>query len=198
VTRFRSLAVTGWRFVASATVLLLSLTASAYGQEAAASPENSSTGWIFRWIIFAIVFAGIVRFFAQSAPALRARAQEIGEKIAEGTRAREAAEKQRREVQTKLAGIDAEVSRLRAEAKKSMEAETVRLRALARREAEIIERAAQSEIAAAQRAASLELKSLAARLAVERAQAVLAREITPEAQAFLLNSFVLELERGAN
>ena len=95
-------------------------------------------------------------------------------------------------------GIDAEVSRLRAEAKKSMEAEAVRLRALARREAEIIERAAQAEIAAAQRAASLELKSLAARLAVERAQAVLAREITPEAQAVLFNSFVLELERGAN
>lgn len=198
MTRFRSLAVLGWRFVASATILLLSLTASAYGQEATPSPENSSTGWIFRWIIFAIVFVGIARFFAKSAPALRARAQEIGEKIAEGTRAREAAEKQRREVQIKLAGIDAEVSRLRAEAKKSMEAETVRLRALARREAEIIERAAQAEIAAAQRAASIELKSLAARLAVERAQAVLAREITPEAQAFLFNSFVLELERGAN
>ena len=44
-------------------------------------------------------------------------------RIAEGARAREAAEKLRREVQAKLAGIDQEVARLREEAKRSTEAE---------------------------------------------------------------------------
>ena len=187
-----------WRSFAAAPVHVLLLAAPALAQETAPAPENTFSGWIFRWIIFAIVFLAIVKFFTKSAPALRARSEEIGEKIAEGARAREAAEKQRREVQAKLAGIDAEVAKLRAEAKKSMETEAVRLRALARREAEIIERAAQAEIAAARRAAALELKALAARLAIERAQAVLAREMTPEAQASLFNTFVLELERGAN
>ena len=55
--------------------------------------------------------------------------------------------RQRREVQAKLAGIDEEVERIREEAKRDAEAEAVRLRNLARQEAEMIERAAQAEIA---------------------------------------------------
>jgi F-type H+-transporting ATPase subunit b len=165
---------------------------------AAPAPENSPAGWIFRWINFAIVAIGIIYLFAKAAPGFRSHTEEISQKIAEGARAREAAEKQRREVQAKLAGIDAEVEKLRVEAKKSMDAEAVRLKALARREAEIIEQAAQAEIVAAQRAGALELKALAARLAIERAETVLSKQITPEAQAALFNTFVLELERSAN
>jgi F-type H+-transporting ATPase subunit b len=129
---------------------------------------------------------------------LRARSEEIAQKIAEGARAREAAEKQRAEVQAKLAGIEQEVARIRVDAKRDAEAEAVRLRALARHEADVIERAAQAEIRAAQRAAQLELKAFAARLAVERAAALLTTEITPEAQAALFHSFVAELQRSAN
>ena len=81
-----------------------------------------------------------------AAPSFEAASEEIAQKIAEGARAREAAEKQRREVQAKLAGIDTEVAKFRDEAKRSMEAEAARLKALARHEAETIERAAQAEI----------------------------------------------------
>lgn len=177
---------------------LLALPAMAAEEAAAPAPENSPAGWIFRWINFAIVAIGIVYVFAKAVPSFRAHTEDISQKIAEGARAREAAEKQRREVQAKLAGIDAEVEKLRAEAKKSMDAEAVRLKALARREAEIIEQAAQAEIFAAQRAGALELKAWAADLAIERAETVLAKQITPEAQAALFNTFVLELERSAN
>jgi F-type H+-transporting ATPase subunit b len=141
----------------------------------------------------------MVYFFTKvAAPGLRARSAEIGEKIAEGARAREAAERQRREVQEKMAGIDAEVERIRKEAKRDSEAEAVRLRNLARQEAEMIERAAQAEIRAAQKAAQLELKVFAAKLAVDRAERLLAGEITPEAQAYLFHNFVAELDRSAN
>lgn len=180
------------------SVVLLAIPTMAAEEAGAPAPENSPAGWIFRWINFAIVAVGIIYVFAKAAPGFRSHAEEISEKIAEGARAREAAEKQRREVQAKLAGIDAEVEKLRAEAKKSMDAEAVRLKALARREAEIIEQAAQAEIVAAQRAGALELKTLAARLAIERAEAVLAKQITPEAQAALFTTFVLELERSTN
>jgi F-type H+-transporting ATPase subunit b len=101
-------------------------------------------------------------------------------------------------VQAKLAGIEQEVARIRVDAKRDAEAEAVRLRALARQEAEVIERAAQAEIKAAQRAAQLELKAFAARLAVDRAEALLTTEITPEAQATLFHTFVAELQRSAN
>lgn len=171
----------------------------ALAEDAAPKPEDSPAGWIFRWINFAIVFAAIVYFFTKvAAPALRARSEEIAQKIAEGARAREAAERQRAEVQAKLAGIEQEVARIRVDAKRDAEAEAVRLRALARHEAEVIERAAQEEIRAAQRAAQLELKAFAARLAVERAEVLLATEITPEAQAALFHTFVAELQRSAN
>ena len=163
------------------------------------APENSLAGQAFRWINFAIVAAAIVYFFAKvAAPALRLRSEEISQKIAEGARAREVAERQRREVQAKLAGIDKEVEAIRAEAKRDMEAEAARLKKMARQEAELIEHAAQDEIFAARRSAQLELKAFAARLAVERAEALLTSQITPEAQAALFQTFLGELERSAN
>lgn len=178
-------------------LFLLSVT-SALAQEGEASPADSSTGWIFRWINFAIVLALIVYAFRKAGPSFRARADEIGEKIAEGTRAREAAERQRREAKAKLAGIETEVAALRVEAKRSAEAESERLRELARAEAETIERAAQAEIAAAERAARLELKAFAARMALERAEAMLRKEMTPQNEAALFGAFVGQLGGSVN
>jgi F0F1-type ATP synthase membrane subunit b/b' len=181
----------------SASSLFLAM--PALSQESGPALENTPVGWTFRWIDFAIVLFALVYFFAKvAAPSLRSRSDEISQKIAEGARAREAAEKQRREVREKVANIDKDVAILRTDAKRGAEAEAVRLKALAKQEAETIERAAQAEIFAAERAAQLELKSLAARLAVERAGAMLRSEMTPEAQSSLFRTFVAELERSAN
>lgn len=167
-------------------------------QEGESSPAESPTGQVYRWLNFAIVFALLVYAFRKAGPFFRRRAEEISRKIAEGARAREAAEKQRREVQEKLAGIEKEVAAMRAEAKRGAQAEAERLREIVRGEAETIERAAQAEIAATERAARLELKTIAARLAVERAEALLRQELTPKADAALFHNFVAELEGSAN
>lgn len=168
-------------------------------EEGEASPVDSPTGWVFRWLNFAIVF-GVVAYFAvkKGGPYFRRQAEEISRKIAEGTRAREAAERQRQEVQAKLANIENEIAGMRAEAKRDAEAEAQRLRALGREEAEKIERAAQAEIVAAERAARMELKVFAAGLAVERAEAQLRQELTPKSEAALFQAFVQELERSVN
>jgi len=181
-----------------ASLFLLLSAAPVLAQENNPSPADSRTGWVFRWINFAIVLGLIVYGLRKAAPSFRNRADEISQRIAEGTRAREAAEKQRREAQAKLAGIETEVAGLRVEAKKSAAAETERLRELARVEAETIERAAQAEIAASERAARIELKVLAARMATERAEAMLRKLLTPQAEATLFGSFVAELERKVN
>jgi len=178
--------------LALASFFLVALPALA--TESEPSPADSSTGWIFRWVNFFIILALIIYAFRKAMPSFRARTQEISERIAEGTRAREAAEKQRAEAQARLAGIEQEVAALRVEAKRGAEAETERLRELARTEAEMIEKASQAEIAAAERAARLELKHLAARLAIERAEATLRAEITPQSEALLFGAFVAELE----
>jgi F0F1-type ATP synthase membrane subunit b/b' len=69
---------------------------------------------------------------------------------------------------------------------------------MAHAESEKIERAGQMEIEAARRAAHVELKALAARLAVERAEGLLAKEMTPQAETALFRTFVAELERSVN
>ena len=172
--------------------------APAFAQESGGDITASHSGVIFRWINFAIVFALIAWGVKSAAPHFRKQSEEISRKIAEGARAREAADQQRLAAQEKLAGISDEIARIRAEAKRSGDAEAVRLRALARAEAEMIAKAALAEIEAAQRAARLELKTLAGRLAVDRAEALLQQQITPSAQAALFEAFVSDLQGSAN
>jgi F-type H+-transporting ATPase subunit b len=179
--------------------LVFLLAASAFAQESSPSAAaDTPTGWAFRWLNFAIVFAGLVWAFSKAKPYFRRHAQEISDQIAEGTRARSAAEKQRTEAQAKLARVDDEVAELRVQAKRGAEAESKRIAELASSEAENIERSGQAEIAATERAARIELKNLAAERAVELAEAVLRQELTPQKEAALFRTFVAELEGSPN
>jgi F-type H+-transporting ATPase subunit b len=178
-------------------VLLAAMPALA--QEGEASPADSRVGWIFRWLNFLLVFGAIAWAIAKfGAPYFRQHADEITQKVAEGARAREAAEGQRREMQAKLAGLDDEVLRIRAAARRDAEAEAQRLRAQAHAEAEKIERAAREEIAAAEREARMELKILGARLALDRAEKLVREGITPQAEEVLFREFVVELQGSLN
>ena len=56
----------------------------------------------------------------------------------------------------------------------------------------------QAEIDAAERAARLELKALAASLAVDGAESLLAKQLTPAAQETLVDTFVKSLEGRPN
>jgi F-type H+-transporting ATPase subunit b len=187
------------RALGSLITLLLFAALPVLAQEGGESPVDSPAGWIFRWLNFLIVF-GAIGYLAwkKGGPYFRAHAEEISQKIAEGARAREAAERQRQEVQAKLANINSEIAAMRVEAKRDADAEAQRLRALSREEAQKIEHAAQAEIAVAERASRMELKTLAARMAAERAEALLRKELTPKSEAALFQTFVQELERSVN
>jgi len=186
------------RFV-SAGLLLSLLAAPALAQEAEASPADTGMGVIFRWLNFAIVFGGIAYLLVKKAgPVFRGRADGISQAIGEAARAREAAGEQRRETAAKLANLDQDVAEMRAAAKRDADAEAQRLRALAKSEAEKIEQVAEAEIAAAERASRLALKMLAARLAVERAEALLQQQLTPQTDAALVRTFVAQLGRNVN
>jgi len=179
-------------------LFFLFVAAPALAEESKPSPADAPIGQIFRWINFAIVLGLLIYAFSKAIPYFRTHAEEISQKIAEGARAREAAEKRRGEAQAKLANIGVDVAEMRLEAKRAAALEAERVRTSARAEADMIERAAQAEIAATERAARLELKTLAARMAVERAEAVLRKELTPKAEAARFRTFVAELEGGAN
>ncbi len=187
------------RCVGFAGVWFLMMAAPALAQEGEPSAADSTMGWVFRWLNFAIVF-GAIAYVAvkKGAPYFRKQAGGISQKIAEGARAREAAEKQRGEAQAKLAGIEKEVGEMREEAKRAAEAETQRLEALAAKDSETIGRSAEAEIAAAERAARLELKAATARLALERAEAALRGAVAAEADGKLFGEFVAGIKGSAN
>jgi F0F1-type ATP synthase membrane subunit b/b' len=108
------------------------------------------------------------------------------------------AEKQLQEAMAKLASLEQEMGVFREQAKKDAAAELERLRAVAKADAEKIGLAAKAEIEAAERAARVELKELAAKLAMDRAESLVAKELTPAVQESMLNEFVQSLQGRPN
>ncbi|MBI3404360.1 MAG: ATP synthase F0 subunit B [Acidobacteria bacterium] len=164
----------------------------------AEKPENSTLGWIFRIINFAILLSGVLYLLLKKAPAaFRGRAQRIVSAITEAKRVKDEADRQLRDAENKLKRLDQEVEEIRATAKQDAAAEAERIRAMAREEEAKIQRAALAEIDAAERAARMELKATAAHMAVERATAIVTGRMTPEAQAALVRAFVENLGRAS-
>ncbi len=176
-------------------IAALSARAAEEGGNAAAERANE----LFKWINFAIVAAVLIWLFAKKLPAFfRGNADKISSAITKATAAKEEAERQVREAETKLANLQREIAGLEATARRETIEEGERIRAMARNDAKKVGIAAQAEIEAAERAARLELKALAASLAVEGAETLLAKQLTPAAQETLLDTFVKSLEGRPN
>jgi len=189
------------RVLFAAGVLFVSLFAAASVQAAEeggnAASEHATE--IFKWINFAIVAGLIVWVFGKKLPSVfRARAEAVSSAITSATSAKAAADAQLRGAETRLANLQKEVAELRASAEKEAAAEVERLRAATLSDAQKIAAAAKAEIEAAERAARLELKALAANLAVDGAESLLAKQLTPKAQESLISNFVKSLEGRPN
>jgi F-type H+-transporting ATPase subunit b len=153
----------------------------------------------FKWVHFAIVAAVVFWLFAKVLPpAFRHRADHISAAISKAATAKAEAEKQLREAAARLASLEQEMEVFRAQAKKDGAAELERLRAVTKLDAEKIGFAAKAEIEAAERAARVELKELAAKLAMDRAESLVAKELTPALQEAMLNEFVQSLQGRPN
>jgi len=189
----------GHRYVIANILLLFFCVAmrahAAEGGDAATERAND----LFRWINFAIVAAVLIWLFVKKLPAVfRGNADKISSAITKATAAKEEAERQVREAEAKLANLQREIAALEATARREAIEEGERIRALAQNDAKKVGIAAQAEIEAAERAARLELKALAASLAVEGAESLLAKQLTPAAQETLLDTFVKSLEGRPN
>ncbi len=173
--------------------------AGARAAEGAAGPSTEAFTGIFKWINFAIVAALVIWVFAKKLPPVfRKNAESISSAITKATAAKAEAERQLREAETKLANLQKEVTALRAEAQQEAAAEAERIRAATLTDEQKIGVAAKAEIEAAERAARKELKDLAAQLAVDGAESVLAKQLTPAAQESLISNFVKTLESRPN
>jgi F-type H+-transporting ATPase subunit b len=183
----------------SLVFIFFSVVLSAYAAEEGSSAASERATDLFKWINFAIV-AGLLGwvFLKLTPPFFRKNADAISSSITKATAAKAEADRQLREAEEKLARLAAEVAQLRAAAQREASAEAERIRNLTQSDAQKISAAAQAEIEAAERAASLELKAIAANLAVDGAESLLAKQLTPQVQESLVASFVKGLEGRPN
>jgi F-type H+-transporting ATPase subunit b len=179
-------------------VLLFAVTGAHAAEEGGNAAVERATE-IFKWINFAIVAGVLVWVFGKLLPPVfRKKAEAISSAITNATNAKAAADAQLRDAETRLANLQKEVAELRAYAKRESIAEVERLRAATQNDAQKIAAAARAEIEAAERAARLELKALAANLAVDGAESLIAKQLTPQAQESLISNFVKSLEGRPN
>ncbi len=182
--------------------ILFVLLFAVVGANAAEEGGNAATERateIFKWINFAIVASVIVWVFGKLLPPVfRKRAEAVSSAITNATNAKAAADAQLRDAESRLANLQKEVAELRALAEMEAAAEVERLRAATQSDAQKIAAAAKAEIEATERAARLELKALAANLAVDGAETLLAKQLTPKAQESLISNFVKTLEGRPN
>jgi len=182
-----------WLVLGAAVLLVLAAPLHA-SEEGGDNLFTAPIGWVFRWIQFIVVFGGVGYLLVKKAPAyFGRRAETIIASITESTKVKEEAEHQLREAEEKLRRLDQELAEMRQAAQREAAAEGQRIRAATQDEAKKIERAAQGEIDAAERAARMELRALAARQAVERAEALIRKQMTPQTEAALLQSFTRNL-----
>jgi F-type H+-transporting ATPase subunit b len=172
--------------------------ASAHAAEGGSTAQERANE-LFKWVNFALVAGVLVWLFAKVLPPkFRANADSIGSAITKATAAKADADKQLREAEEKLKRLEQEVAQLRATAKREADAEAERIRNLTQVDVQKISIAATAEMEAAERAARLELKAIAANLAVDGAESLLAKQLTPQAQEALVHEFVKGLAGRPN
>jgi F-type H+-transporting ATPase subunit b len=183
----------------SVLLVLLFAVAMAHAAEERGNAATEQATEIFKWINFAIVAGLLLWLCLKKGPAFfGGRAAAIGSAITKATSIKAAADTQLHEAESKLANLQKEVAELRAFAEKEAAAEVARIRAVTQSDSQKIAAAAKAEIEATERAARLELKAIAARLAVDGAESLLAKQLTPQAQESLISNFVKSLEGRPN
>jgi F0F1-type ATP synthase membrane subunit b/b' len=179
--------------------LVLLCTVAARAAEEGASPAEQSFGSVFKWIHFLIIAIATCWLFKKILPPyIRRNADKISTAITKATEAKAVAERQLKEAAAKLTTLEQEIQRFREQAQKDAAAELERLRAMTKTDIEKVGVAAKAEIEAAERAARVELKAIAAKLAVDRAESLLAQQMTPSVQEAMIDNFVQSLQGRPN
>jgi F-type H+-transporting ATPase subunit b len=172
---------------------------TAFAAEEGGTNSAAGTTEIFKWINFGIVAIILIWVFAKILPPkFRANAENISSAITKATAAKAEADRQLKDAEQRLARLEDEVRALRVEAEKEGVAEAERIRAMAKSDVEKVGVAAKAEIEAAERAARIELKALAAKLAVDGAESLVSKQLTPQTQDALIAGFVKSLQGSPN
>jgi F0F1-type ATP synthase membrane subunit b/b' len=190
-----------WQHLALCLLTLTWAVLPALAQEehaATPDPASTTTGFFFRWLNTALVLGGLVWAIRKfGVPYFRETAKAISGAIHGAAEGHASAERELSEATRLLASVDSEIQELRRAGARESQSEAERLRTLAQSEAQKIARAAGAEIEAAERLAHQQLRAIAARVATDRAAALVRQRMNEAADRALFGSFVDELERSA-
>ncbi len=185
------------RMAMSACVVLLVCACIVSAGETNSATEHATE--LFKWINFGILAAILLWAFGAKLPSVfRANAETIASAITKATAVKADADRQLAEAEAKLARLEQEIVAMRVTAEKEAADDAARIKEMAKADAEKISLAARAEIEAAERAARMELKAIAAKLAVDGAESLLAKQLTARAQESLVSGFVASLEGRPN
>jgi F-type H+-transporting ATPase subunit b len=165
--------------------------------EETASKLNPTLQTILLWVNFAIL-AGFLAWLIKKygGPFFTSRSERIQREIVEAAKIRKDAETRSAEVDRRLANLETDLATLRAESRREIESLERQQGSKTSSEIARIQNNAEQEIAAAGRAARLELKRYSAELAVQLAGEKIRARITPGSQEELLRDFLGQLDRS--
>jgi F-type H+-transporting ATPase subunit b len=172
--------------------------AAALGQEAehGAKAEAHEPSILWKWANFALL-AGALSFLAGKhlGPFFAARSTRIQSGLEEARKQSELSEARVRDIEKKIANLDAEMKGLREHGRQEMAAEGERIRTETARSIAKIQSNAEMEIAAAAKLARHELKAYSADLAVQLAAGQIRERMDSSTQQKLVNVFVAQLAK---
>jgi F0F1-type ATP synthase membrane subunit b/b' len=126
---------------------------------------------------------------------LRKKSADISDSIRLSDESRDEAARKYSESEVRLAGLEADVRRMKSEAEGDAQREKERIARLAAEESERIRRFTEQEIEEHLRAGVRELKAYAAEKATSLARERIRKKLTPEGQAALIDKSIERLSR---
>ena len=161
---------------------------------ASAEGGHGDSGMTWKIINFAILAIGVYLVWTKAISGLlKRRGSDIHNAIEEAQKAKDAADRNAAEYRAKLSLLDSKVSEIHNELKLEGEAEKARIIAEAAKSAEALK--AQAKLAAEQeiKKARIEIREEAARLAVQLAEDILKKELSPADQERLVKGYLNNL-----
>jgi F0F1-type ATP synthase membrane subunit b/b' len=181
-------------------VLTLGLAFASYAlpqESPAAQNKDVEQGdpWIWwKWANFLILAAGLGYLINKSVPPLfRKQSDEIQNALAESAKIKQEAAAYAASVEARLANLQNEIQKLRADAHAEMTAESERIRRETEHHVQRIREQSVQELELMTRAAKDELRKYAAELAIGLAEERIRFRMNPELQDRLANGFLREL-----
>ena len=190
-------------------LLLITLIAlgCAFGLAAqeAGKKEQAEPSMALRWANFAILVPALGYFIYKTLPQMlvgmtlpevfRARNEEIQKGISEAQALKQDADKRAAAVDARVRMLGSEIDKFRSESKIEMQQEDERIRQETARQIARMEAQAQQEIESAGKLARRELKSYAAKLALDLAEQRVRTRLDANTENALVNGFLQDLQR---